>query len=150
MVAFATMLSSKRLFLIAVFACACGGKTSGESGDAGGTPHDGSPGGPDVMGDDIDASRPPVDAQVVDAVVVQPDAGLVTCNPGGGGGSGGPNSCSIMVTESCSDGNNYQVTCECPASKCQCSGSSGGVVLLTTCPQCPSPDEAFTICGFPH
>jgi hypothetical protein len=144
------MLSSKRLFFIAVIACACGGKTSGEIGDAGGTPHDGSPGGPDALGDDIDSGTPIVDARVADAIVIQPEASPVTCNPNGGGGSGGPNSCSILVSETCSDGNNYQVQCDCPKAICQCSGSSGGVVMLSTCPMCPTSDEAFTICGLPH
>jgi len=150
MLASRIMLSSKRLFLLAVLAGACGGKTSGEVGDGGGGMQDSGGGGSSGSSSGGTDGGPILveGGGIPDSS--EPDVTLVTCTDNGGGGSGGPGSCTIMDSETCTDGNTYQVTCDCPKAECQCLGSSGGVVPFNTCPACPTPAQAFEICGYPH
>jgi hypothetical protein len=130
---------------ISLVAAACGGKSVGEGGDAG----SGSLGG-DSAASDGDAGRAgdssggTNDASSDDGATTP-----VTCTPGGGSGSGGPNGCEVMQTETC-NGVDYQIDCKCPEGTCTCSGSSGGAVMITSCPTCPTADQAFTLCGLPH
>ena len=67
----------------------------------------------------------------------------VTCNPVGGGGSGGT-SCETLDSETCSNGANYGISCTCPDGTCVCSGSSGGPVRFAGCPSCPFADREPT------
>ena len=142
---------SRRLFLVASLACACGGKTAEVSGDGGGG------GSPDGSRGGNDSGQSIMDGGVIilDAEVHRDATPPMTCVGGPGVGSGGPNSCSIMGSEMCSNGVTYQVTCDCPQASCTCTqsgsgGGSGGIVPFSSCPACPSPSEAFTICGFPQ
>jgi hypothetical protein len=148
----------------AVATSACGGRTlGGGDGDGGGSSSSsgggGSTGTPEGRGD---ASAP----NAVDAGTPSPDAGggtvipAVTCSEvgsggGGGGGGGGPTSCTVDGSETCSDGNRYTVSCGCPAGECFCTltsgmGGSGGAVPYNGCAACPSLQEAWDLCGFPH
>jgi hypothetical protein len=92
----------------------------------------------------------------MDAIAFEDVVGPITCNSTGTGGSGGNGSCSVMVNESCSDGNTYSVECDCPSAMCFCSqtfgtggGSSSGGVTYAGCPGCSSTSGLFSLCGFP-
>ena len=137
-------MTSRKLVLVgAVLAvgAACGGKVGSIEGDGGGT-H----GGDAAMGGPGDSSPPPGDDEM--------EASLpptVTCTGESGGGSSSSSGsgpvCSLQLTESCSDGTNYSVTCSCPVATCNCSesspnsGSSGSGIPFGGCPGCGDPNE---------
>jgi hypothetical protein len=139
---------------------ASSGGTPGSGASSGGTPASnssaggGSSSGPPGRG--VDASAPrAVDSGELDAIARAADASRVTCSTGAGGGSSGAGSCLSQATEMCTDGLTYQVSCSCPASTCECFASStvsgsSGVIKFSSCPACPSLDEMWMLCAFPH
>jgi hypothetical protein len=92
----------------------------------------------------------------VDAAPTASDAARSACTTNGGGGGGGNGECSSTVGATC-DGQNYQVSCECPRGTCICFGPSTRVVSFQGCPYCPTLGAAigttaaqvFALCGFP-
>jgi hypothetical protein len=151
----------------------CGGSQLGMLSDEGGVdeggPGPGGDGGPvadcgtcGVVGDggpDDVAFGPGGDESTssTDGPTTTVEAG-VTCSPGtssGSGGSGG--SCTTSVSETCSNGFSYKVSCSCPKAKCDCasmSGSSGGgavgVSYAGCSSMCSDDSAAWEACGFPH
>lgn len=136
---------------------ACGARTTEELVDGGRT-SGGSSGGSSGSGSSSSSGTPgPGDASpVVDANtftdVVQP----IVCQGAGGEGSGGNGSCSLMQSETCSDGNTYNISCSCPGATCSCyqttasGGGSGGFgVSYSGCPTCDPSSAPWSLCGFP-
>ncbi|HEX8793577.1 MAG TPA: hypothetical protein VF765_21690 [Polyangiaceae bacterium] len=142
---------------------ACGGKTNGGS-DAGpgsgsssggvsssssGSGSGSSSGGISSSSSGSSSGGEPLDATPVD------DTSILYCKSNGAGGSGGPGSCDISDSETCTDGTTYSVDCQCPQATCTCTatsangGSSGGGFSYSGCPGCTTSD-LFTICGFPQ
>lgn len=141
-----------------VAALACGGRTegSGTVTDGGTSSHDGSSSGADAGSSGSDAAGLP------DLGLVGETSGPtgIICKQGPSGGSGGGGSCEIQMTETCSDGSQYSVDCQCQAGSamgtCSCaetngmSGGSSGGSSFGGCPVCPPPGEAWKVCGFPQ
>ncbi len=143
------MRTTSLWMLGAVALLACGGKTDGSDGDGGSPGADGGAGSDAASGADSPLGHKEASTGY--------DAGPlpVVCDMGPGSGSGGQGGCDINVSESCSDGTTYQVSCSCPSAACSCmetsgmSGSGGDGIPYTGCPSC-SVAAAFTACGFPQ
>jgi hypothetical protein len=138
----------------------CGGQVAGINADAGSPVSTENPGNPA-----FDASSPGTPASPGNPGST-PDASTtttpgVTCKqgPGTSGGSSGGGSCSLSLSESCTDGTTYNVSCTCPGGSCSCSefspqgGGSGGGGTFAGCADNCSPATialAYKACGFPH
>jgi hypothetical protein len=87
------------------------------------------------------------------------DAGVLCKQMFGGGSIGGDaGTCSVQVSESCSDGTNYGVTCTCPGAACTCSEMSAhsaasfpGAPFKGCAAGCSTSTLtlAYEACGFP-
>ena len=106
----------------------------------------GSPGGPSSSGGGLSEAGPPF----VPPPPTNPTAGIGPgCTWMNGVATLSPTECIAPLGEMCGDAG-YQATCACPQGTCACLGASTSVVSFTGCPNCPTPEEAFTLCGFPH
>jgi hypothetical protein len=144
------MTRTMSLAAIAVL-CACGGQVTTDAGDgAAPKPGGGGPGGDGSAGGSDAATTP-------DSPIVASEASTgVTCISGPSSGTGSSGGCQTAASETCSDGNTYQVSCSCPAATCTCtqssanSGSGGGGIPFSGCPSCGSTTDLFSVCGFPQ
>ncbi len=86
-----------------------------------------------------------------------PDAS--TCMMTGGGSTMGNGACSSTIQETCGS-SEYQAVCACPQGRCVCFGDTTSVIQIDSCPFCPSslpgspasltPEQVFSLCGFPQ
>lgn len=150
------------------FFVACGGEQIGngtpyEAGAEGGV-GEGSSSSSSSSGGGPDGRPPPGEDSSVDAPITTFDSPVnmidasVGCFPGvssGGGGSNG--SCFTMLSEKCTDGIAYQVSCTCPAATCDCTAMGGGTsmgevgVTYGGCgASCGDDSAAWAACGYPH
>jgi hypothetical protein len=144
------------------FAWACGGQITGDSdGGSHGQVHEDAGGNGGSSGSPADAGGGSSGSEV-DAVAITADGARISCSPdnGGSSGIGGVSSnggtCQFIDNEVCSDGNRYQVNCNCPQGACACNfnepGGSSGVIHFTDCAaQCAASSFplAYQECGFP-
>jgi hypothetical protein len=149
--------ASLRTLTAVLVACAsaCGGEVTGTGADGGSLVPKAN--GGDGAAPSSDAASA-TDSPGIDAPTVTSEAG-VTCTGGPGGGSGGGGSCQLQVSETCSDGTTYSVSCSCPEATCSCtqtsaqSGSSGGGLPFSGCSDSCGPTSvslAYQACGFPQ
>jgi len=153
------------LFCVPALAFACGGKTGGEGSDGGSSSSSGGGSGGSSGGSSggvsSSTSGSSSGAEPVDATPVLDSPAPIVCMSAGMGGSsggetdGGPPPCDVSEGETCSDGNTYNVDCQCPQGTCTCTqtgtggGGSGGSVSYPSCPSC-SMGNLFALCGFPQ
>lgn len=82
----------------------------------------------------------------------------IRCNITGWSDFTGSQPCQQSVTETCDDGNEYTVSCSCPAATCSCvrGARDAGRIFATTpydgCPTCADASAAamFAGCGVPQ
>lgn len=147
------------LLWVPALAFACGGKTGGGGSDGG--PGSGSSSGGTSGSSSGSVSGSSSGGEPVDASPAIDATAPVFCNGVGGGGSSGgatdgePPPCEISQMESCSDGTEYSVNCQCPQGTCTCTAmgtgaGSGGSVSYPACPSCTQATNLFALCGFPQ
>jgi hypothetical protein len=91
--------------------------------------------------------------------MTQPPPDASTCAMTGGGSTSGNGACSSTIQETCGS-SEYQAVCACPQGRCVCFGDTTTVIQIDSCPYCPSsvpngpssltPEQVFSLCGFPQ
>jgi hypothetical protein len=150
---------SRALATSLALALGCGGEVAGTEADGGSPGRGGGPGGGSLADSSGGYSQP--DSGIPTPLPVPtpgfPEASApppITCSGVGGGGSSG-GTCTVKMSETCSDGFTYTAECSCPEATCACyqfsstSASSGGFPYAGCADDC-SPSLAFTACGFPQ
>jgi hypothetical protein len=150
--------------LLACIIAACGGRTIG-GGSQGSSRGSGSSSGGQSTGSGSEGASgggAEMDAEsFADASgIISIDApSSVTCEFQGGEATT-TNPCTLTVSEHCSDGVGYRVSCACPDATCSCTridpNSGGGTfytgALYDGCPNCRDTNAAqlFAACDFPN
>lgn len=134
------------------FALACGKRAEHSpfaTPDASGDAAVGQVGGEDEAGGPIDEAAD--DAFPSDAPPP------ITCTVTNWAARTGTATCHLSVSEACTDGDAYTVSCDCPAATCSCThGRDGGLVFATfsfaDCASCADAGAAplFAGCGVPY
>jgi hypothetical protein len=151
------------------FFVACGGEQIGigtpyEAGAEGGGVGEGEGGSSSSGGGGPDGRPPPGEDSSVDAPITTFDSPVnmldasVACFPGMSSGGGGSNGyCSTSLSEKCTDGIVYEVSCTCPAATCDCTAMGSGTgmgevgVAYGGCgSSCSDDGAAWAACGYPH
>jgi hypothetical protein len=138
-------------------ALACGGQVSVSDNDAATASNDAATGGNDgATGNNDSAAGSSSGADGSPSTDAPAQTAGCTAGPGKYQTTSG--GCEIEITESCSGGTSYGVTCSCPAATCTCSessgmsGGSGGRVAFSGCANvCQGETNAniYAACGFP-
>jgi hypothetical protein len=129
-----------------------GNSSGGVSGNSSGGVSNSSSGGVSGNSSGSSSGGEPIDATPLVVCTLNPGSSAGT----GDGTDGSPPPCQTSVSETCSDGNTYYVTCQCPSATCACfmtsatGGSGSSVVTYPGCPSCTPASWLFSLCGYPQ